>query len=151
MKSCGSRNVRKHRDIKNGEQYIVVYIYFNLNFLDNKDFTSSESKGYVVIPGKTLIASLDLRNKGPNKKQKARFFMTDITNQDFSKLLKNFKNSPYLGHNSKPTEAYLFLIKQIFDKIKSNSNVRLRNKGVKWGINKTIGHVNKNIYPRNRK
>ena len=47
--------------------------------------------------GKELITSLDLRTKIPNKKQKARFATTEITNQDFRKLLKNFNSSPYLG------------------------------------------------------
>ena len=68
------------------------------------------------IPGKCLTTSQALRTKIPNKKQKARFAITDINKQDFSKLIKKFGNSPYLGNKSKyfrnePTEAYLFLIK----------------------------------------
>ena len=50
-----------------------------------------------------------LRNKSPNKKQREMFSIIDITNQDFSKLLEKFNNSPYLGYKSKqvhnePTE-----------------------------------------------
>ena len=29
MKNCGCHNVRKHRDIKGGEKYIGLDIYFN--------------------------------------------------------------------------------------------------------------------------
>ena len=62
------------------------------------------------MDGKGLTTSLALRNKGPNKEQKSRFSITDITNKYFRKFLKKFKNSPYLGYNSKlvhnePTES----------------------------------------------
>ena len=51
-----------------------------------------------------------------NKKQKARFSITGITNQYFRKLLNNFNNSFYLSYKIKqvhnePTEAYFLLIK----------------------------------------
>ena len=76
--------------------------------------------------------------------------MTDIINQYFRKLLKEFNNSPYLGYKKKnvhnePTEAYLFLIKQVYNLIKINNYVRLRIKIVKLDVNKKIGHVNKII------
>ena len=45
--------------------------------------------------------SIMLMTKNPNNKQKTRFAITDITNQDFRKLLKEIKNSPYLGLNNK--------------------------------------------------
>ena len=43
-------------------------------------------------------------------KQNSRIAITDITNQEFSKLLKEFKNSPYIGYQKKqvhiePTKA----------------------------------------------
>ena len=46
--------------------------------------------------GKGLTNSMDLRTQSSNKKQKARFAITDITYQDFSKFINKFKNSPYL-------------------------------------------------------
>ena len=49
------------------------------------------------IPGKGLNISTALRTKMPNKKKKTRFAITDISNKEFRKLLKKFKNSPYLG------------------------------------------------------
>ena len=84
--------------------------------------------------------------------------MTDITNQYFRKLLKEFNNSPYLGYkkkqfHSEPTESYFLLIKQVYKKNKIKKHVRLLTKGVKLEIegtkrvNKTIGHIsNKKEY-----
>ena len=42
---------------------------------------------------------MDIRTKIPNKR--ARIAITDITNQDFSKLIKEFKNSTYIGYKKK--------------------------------------------------
>ena len=74
-------------------------------------------------PGKGMTTYLTLSTKIPNKKKNSRFSITDITNQYFRKFLKKFKNSPYLGYNSKqvhnePTESYFFLIKYITKLIK---------------------------------
>ena len=52
-------------------------------------------------PGKGMATSLDISTKIQNKKQKAKFFVTDVTNQNFRNFLKNFGDSPYLGYNSK--------------------------------------------------
>ena len=107
------------------------------------------------IPGKGLTTSLDLRTKNSNKKQKSRSAITDINNKDFSKLLKKFKNSPYIGWKSKqvynkPNEAYFFLIKHITNIMKNKRWVQP--KILKLGVNKairkfneTIGHVNETI------
>ena len=46
-------------------------------------------KDYMGILSEGLITSLDLRTKISNKKQREMFFITDITNQDFRKLIKN--------------------------------------------------------------
>ena len=43
------------------------------------------------VPGKDINDSLGLRTKIPNKKQKARTSITDVTNQYTRKLLKQFK------------------------------------------------------------
>ena len=100
-------------------------------------------------PSKGLTTSLAFRTKIPNKK-KGKISITDITNQDFRKLLNNFNNSPYIGYKSKkfhnePNEAYFFLIKNITKTIKRDRHVRLRIKGFKLGVNKTIGHANEKI------
>ena len=70
MTSCGRSNDRKHKDIKNGEQFIILDIYYKLDFLNKKEFTSLESRDYMGIPGKGLSPSLVLRTKIPNKKKR---------------------------------------------------------------------------------
>ena len=92
--------------------------------------------------GKGLTISLTLSTKSPNKKQKVRTDITDITDQYFRKFIKEFKNSPYLGYKKKhvhyePTEAYIFLIKHISNPIKSNKHVRLSTKIVNSGFDGT--------------
>ena len=79
-------------------------------------------------PGKGLTTSMDLRTKIPNKEKKARFDITDITNQGFRNFLKNFNNSPYIGYKNKQvqnesTEAYFFLEKQNNKLMKSERRV----------------------------
>ena len=64
--------------------------------MDKREVTSSESNNYMGIPCKGLTTSLTLSTKRSNKKQKERFYITDITSQDFRKLLKKFKN--YKSH-----------------------------------------------------
>ena len=102
------------------------------------------------ILGKGLTTSLDLRTKSLNKKQNVMFTITDITKQDFRKLLKKLYNSPYIGYNTKqvhnePTESYLLLIKQITKLIKNKRHAQLHTNLVKSGINKKIAHINKKI------
>ena len=117
-------------EIKNCEQYIVLDISLELGCLENRKFKSSVPRDYLGKSIKRMTTSMNLRTKRSNKKQKARFSITDITNQAFRNFLKKFKNSPYLGYKSKKvhneaTEAYFFLIKQITKLIKSKRHVRL--------------------------
>ena len=101
MKSCGGRNVRKHKKIKSGEQNIILEISSNIDCLVTIEFTSSESKYYMERPCKGVTTYLSLKMKISKKKHKARFSTNNITNQDFRNLLKKFKNSPYLGSKIK--------------------------------------------------
>ena len=101
-------------------------------------------------PGKGLTTYLDLRTKNSNKKQKAMFYITDITNQYSRKFLKIFNYSHYLGYkikqvHNKPTGAYFSLIKQINNITKSEINVQIHTNFVKSGVNKKVIHANKTI------
>ena len=80
MTSFGSRHFRKHREIKNGEQYIILDISYNIDFLYKSEATSSNPNDYMGIPGKGMTNYLDLRTKMSNKKEKERFSITDINN-----------------------------------------------------------------------
>ena len=62
MKNCGCRNVRKHREIKNGEKYITLEISLKFGSMDKIKVKSSEPKYYLVISRKGLIAYLGLKN-----------------------------------------------------------------------------------------
>ena len=69
-----------------------------------------------------------LSAKISNKKQKTRFYITDNHNQDFRKLIKQFRNQTFLCYKSKqahdePTEAYLLPTKQITKLMKTEKNV----------------------------
>ena len=101
MTSCQRRNVKKHREIKNGEQCIALDISLEIYCLEKREVNSSESREYMVISGKGLTTSMILRTKSKNKKKKAGIYTTDITNQDFRKFLKEFKNSNNLGYKKK--------------------------------------------------
>ena len=101
IKSCGSRSFRKHIDIKNSEQYIVLDISPKHDFLDNREVESSESRGYIGRPVKVLTSSLDIRTKSQKKQKKVKFLLADITNQYLKKFLKKFNNLPCLEYNSK--------------------------------------------------
>ena len=100
MISCGIV-FSKPREIKNGDKCIVLDIYSKLDCLDKREETPSESRDYMGRSGEGLNTSMYLRTKMTNKKQKTRFAITDINNQGFRKFLKKFKNSPYIGYNSK--------------------------------------------------
>ena len=71
-------SVRKYRDIKNGEQYTILDIFSKIDCPENREFTSSESKNYMVIRGKGVTTSMYFMTKRPNNKQKSGFYITDI-------------------------------------------------------------------------
>ena len=124
MTSCGRRNVMKHREINNGEKYIILDISYKIYCLNKREVNYSESKDYTETPCKELTTSLALINRNLNNKQRSRFAISEITNQDFRKLLRKFNNSPYLCCKIKQfynetTEAYFFLIKNITKPMKT--------------------------------
>ena len=69
--------------------------------MDNREVTYSYSRDYMGRSVKFLAASLALRTKIKNKKQKERISISEITNQYFRKFFMEFNNSPYLGYKNK--------------------------------------------------
>ena len=96
MKSYGRRNVRRHREIKNGEQYIILEISYDIYCMDKREDTPLESRHYMARTGKGMTTYMDFREKSPNNKKNASFDITGITNQDFSYLIRKFKKTPYI-------------------------------------------------------
>ena len=84
----------------------------------------------MVISVKGLTTSLTPKTGSPNKKQKARIAITDITNQYFRTLLREFKTFTLSRFKNKwvynvPTDAYLLLSNQISKLIKIKKHVWL--------------------------
>ena len=98
----------------------------------NREVTSSRSMYYVRRSGKGLTISMSLRTKiMSNRKHNSRTAITESTPQELNKLLKKFKNLPYLGSKKnkvqkEPTESYFLLVKHISNLIKRNKQVLLR-------------------------
>ena len=93
--NCVRRNVRKHREIKNGEKYTTLDIYLKFGSLDKVKITSSEPKDYLGRSGKGLITSTGLNTIGMSKKKKkARYAITNVNKKDLSKIIKKFENLP---------------------------------------------------------
>ena len=68
MKNCGSRNVRKHREIKNGAKYITFDISLKFGILENVKIISLDPKEYLGRSVKGLITSLGLKTIIMSKK-----------------------------------------------------------------------------------
>ena len=65
--SCGRHNVRKNREINNGEKYIMLDINYNLDCMNKGEVISSESNDFMGRPGKGMMTSLALSKKGKKK------------------------------------------------------------------------------------
>ena len=84
-------NVRKNRDIKDGEKYITFEILLKFCSPDKMRSISSEPKYYLVIPGKGFINSLGLKtNVSSKKKKKARYEITNFSIKDLPNIIKEF-------------------------------------------------------------
>ena len=120
MKRFWFHNVGKHKEIKNGDQYTALEISLDLDGLDKREVTSSGSMNYVRIPVKRMTTYMTIRTRiRPNKKHKERNANTEVVPQYFMKILKEFKDIPYLVYwrrqvKNYPTEAYFFLVKDVF-------------------------------------
>ena len=90
MKSCGRLNIRKHREINNGEKYIALDISLKFGILEKMKITYSYPKDYMGRSGTGLIASMGLKTiLRSKKKEKARY---TITNVNIKYILKNIKD-----------------------------------------------------------
>ena len=66
---------------------------------DNMRITSSDPKDNLVISGKGLITSMDLKTNLRSKKYKmTRYTITILSMKDISKIIKDFEKLPYKGY-----------------------------------------------------
>ena len=88
MKICGLHNIRKHRDIKNDDNYITVDISLNFGSLYKIKITSSELKEYWVRSGKGVITCMGIKAIiRSNKNKKARYAISNFILNDISKII----------------------------------------------------------------
>ena len=119
MKSCGCRNVRKQKDIQNGEKYITFDISLNFGSLEKMKITSSEPRDYLGRSGKGLVTCLGINYIRWSKKiKKARFSITNVSFKDISNIIKEFENLSHEGYVRKrpknmPTNIYLYLSRHL--------------------------------------
>ena len=80
MRNYGRHNVRKHREIKGGDNYIILDISLKFFSLDKMKITPSETKYYLGRSGKELITSMGLKTNIRSKEnKKARYAITNIS------------------------------------------------------------------------
>ena len=72
IKSCGRRNVRKHREFKNGEKYITLDISLKFGSMEKMNITSSEQQDYFRKSEKVLITFLGLNTIGRSNLKKGK-------------------------------------------------------------------------------
>ena len=70
MKCFGRRNVRKHKDIKGSDKYVILDISSKFDSLDKIQIKSSYSKVKLDRQGKGLISSLGFNTKERLQKYK---------------------------------------------------------------------------------
>ena len=121
MKNCGSRKVRKHKEIKGSDKYVTLNIYEILNIsekfdsLNKMETTSSESKVELEKSVKRLVTALALKTKARSKKyKKSRYAIRNVSMKDLSKKIKEFEKIvkvPYLKKIPKhePTSSYFHI------------------------------------------
>ena len=115
MKNCGCCNVRKHREIKDGEKYITLEISLDFGSLYKMKTTYSEPEDYLGISWKGLITSLGLKTIGrSNKNKKSRYAITNVSMKEIHNIIKEFEKLPYEGYAVKrpkhePTKSCFYL------------------------------------------
>ena len=78
MKNCGSRKVRKHKEIKGSDKCVTLNMYEILNIsekfddMNKMETTSSESKVELERSGKGLLTALAPKTKARSKNTKGK-------------------------------------------------------------------------------
>ena len=74
-KNCGRRNVIKHREIKDSDKYVTLYILLKFVSLDKMIIKPPEPTDNLERSGKGLITSLGLKAKiSPHKYKKGKVY-----------------------------------------------------------------------------
>ena len=112
MKNSGCINIRKHREIKGSDKYVILEISLKFDSLDSMEITSSESKDILGISGNELITSLGLKAKvRSHKYKKKRYAIVNVSEKYHSKIIREFEKLTYESYEKKrpkhePTDSY---------------------------------------------
>ena len=118
-KNCGSRKVRKHKEIKGSDNSVTLDISSKFDSLNNMKTTSSESKGKLEISGKGLVTTLVFNTKvGLSKYKKARYAIRNVSEKDLSKIIKDFEKIGKVTYEKnipkhEPNTSYYHLVRQL--------------------------------------
>ena len=83
MENSGHCNVRKHREIRNGKQYVILEISLKFGNVDKIKMTYLKTKYYLGRSGKGLITSLDLKAVRRSKNvKKEKFTINEVSLKD---------------------------------------------------------------------
>ena len=63
MKNCGRRKVRKHKEIKDSDKIVTLYISAKFGSMKKMETTSSESKVKLERSVTGLVTALDIKTK----------------------------------------------------------------------------------------
>ena len=89
MKNCGHHNVRKHREINNSEQYVILDIYLKFGDIYKMKITSSEPEYYLGRSVKGVITSLGIKSiRRPKIVKKENFAITEVSIKDLSNIIE---------------------------------------------------------------
>ena len=119
MKNCGRRKVRKHKEIKDSDKIVILDISSKFDSLNKMETTSSESKEKLERSRKGLVTALAFKTKVRSPKyKKARYALVNVSEKDFSKIIKEFEKIGRLPYEKKmpkhePTPSYFHLVRQL--------------------------------------
>ena len=83
IKNCGRHNIRKHRGIKDSDEYINLGIALKFVSIDKTRITYLEPKYNLGRSAKGLITSLGLKAKArPKKYKKSRYAIRNVSMKD---------------------------------------------------------------------
>ena len=117
--------MRKHRDIKNCEQYISLDTSLNFGNMCKMKITCSEPKYYLGRSSNMLITSLGIKTIRRSKNIKIKDLPLLKSVLDISKIVTEFKDVLYEGcvrnrYKHMPTDIYLFLAIRLANCMMSN-------------------------------
>ena len=92
MKNCGSRKVRKHKEIKGSDKSVTLDILSKFDSMNKIKTSSLESKGKLERSEKGLVTALDFKTKVRwQNYKKARYAIGNVSEKDLSNIIEEFE------------------------------------------------------------